>query len=414
MASTMTNIVILGGSYGGISATHSILKHTIPNLPNKETYQVVMISAAAEAMCRPGCPRALISDDMFDQSHFFVSVPKQFEQYPKESFRFIQGTVTQLDHNDRTVTFKPLGASPERLSFHALVIATGASTPSPLLSFNKDENLLRASWAAFREALPSAKSIVIAGGGPTGVETAGELGEYLNGRAGYLTSRPASPKVAITVVTASPRILSLLRPSIAEKAERMLAKVGVTVVKNTRVTKVVPETSGSESNIATRTTVYLDTLKTLDADMYIPAHGMIFNTSFVSPELLTSDGRVETNPSTLRVDKAGPRIYAVGDVASAARPAIHNLLAEIPVLSANIKRDLLLDAGVKEGLVGKERVFAEDKKETQLVPIGRSKGVGAAGGWALPSWAVWLIKGRDYWLWTTGGLWSGKQWRKET
>ena len=413
MASTLKNIVILGGSYGGISAAHSILKHTIPDMPNKETYQVVIISAAAEAMCRPGCPRALISDGMFDQSRFFVNIPKQFEQYPKDSFRFVQGTVTQLDHNERTVTYKSAGSLPEQLSFYALVIATGASTPSPLFSFNKDEKLLHTSWANFREALSSAKSILIAGGGPTGIETAGELGEYLNGRAGYLSPKLARPKVAITVVTAGPRILPLLRPCIADKAERLLAKVGVTIIKNARVTKVSPETSGSESNIATRTTVYLDTLEILEADIYIPAHGMIFNTSFISPELLTSDGRVDTNPSTLRVVKAGPRIYAVGDIASAARPAIHNLLAEIPVLSANIKRDLLLDAGVDEGSVGKERVFVEDTKETQLVPIGRSKGVGAAGGWGLPSWAVWLIKGRDYWLWTTGALWSGKRWRKE-
>jgi NADH dehydrogenase FAD-containing subunit len=179
------------------------------------------------------------------------------------------------------------------------------------------------------------------------------------------------------------------------------------------VTTVSPSNSGSESNVATATSITLSTGETLKADIYIPAFGMNYNTSFLSPDLLTTDGRVATNPSTLRVDKAGPRIYAVGDVASAARPAIHNILAEIPVLSTNIKRDLLLDAGVDESLVPKEKTFVEDTKETQLVPIGRSRGVGAAGGWTLPSWAVWLIKGRDYWLWTTGGLWNGRQWKQE-
>jgi NADH dehydrogenase FAD-containing subunit len=415
MASTKKNIVVLGGSYGGISAAHNILKHTLPNLPNKETYQVVMISAAAEAMCRPGCPRALISDDMFDQSRFFVGVARQFEQYPKDSFRFIQGTAVELDHEKRTVSYSVAGGDgpPEQLPFHALVIATGATTPSPLFSFNKDEKALRTSWATFRAALPSAKSIVIAGGGPTGIEVAGELGEHLNGRAGYLSSKLENPKVTITVVTAADRILPILRSSIADKAEGMLAKVGVTVIKNARVTSVSPEGSGSESNIATKTTITLEDGKTIEADIYIPAFGMLYNSSFISKDLLTPDGRVETNPSTLRVDKAGPRIYAVGDVASAARPAVHHLLAEIPVLSANIKRDLLLDAGKKEAEVGKERVFKEDTKETQMVPIGKSKGVGAGAGFAMPSFMVWLIKGRDYWLWTTGSLWNGKQWSKE-
>lgn len=413
MASKKKNIVVLGGSYGGISAAHNILKHTLPNLPCKETYQVVMISAASEAMCRPGCPRALLSDAMFDQTRFFVSVPKQFEQYPKDSFRFIQGIAVNLDHQNRTVAYSVAGGPPELISFHALVIGTGASTPSPLFSFNKDEKILRAGWATFRTALPSAKSIVIAGGGPTGVETAGELGEYLNGRAGHFSAMLENPKVAITVVTAGPKILPILRSSIADKAERMLAKVGVAVIKNARVHSVSPQDSGSETNIATKTIITLENGKTLEADIFIPAYGMIYNTSFVAKELLTSQGRIETNPSTLRVDKAGPRIYAVGDVASAARPAIHNLLAEIPVLSANIKRDLLRDAGVDGALLGKDRTFVEETKETQMVPIGRSKGVGAGGGFAMPSFAVWLIKGRDYWLWTTGSLWNGKQWNKE-
>ncbi|KAB5559912.1 hypothetical protein GE09DRAFT_1030576 [Coniochaeta sp. 2T2.1] len=415
MSSTKKNIVVLGGSYGGISAAHNILKHTLPNLPNKETYQVVMISSSAEAMCRPGCPRALISDDMFDQSRFFVSVPAQFEHYSKNSFRFIQGTAVQLDHEHRTVTYSLPDGSTEQLPFYALIIATGASTPSPLFSFNEDLTTLRASWASFRAALPSAKSIIIAGGGPTGIETAGELGEYLNGRAGYFTTKLANPKVAITVVTAAPKILPILRPSVADKAERMLAKVGVTIIKNARVASVSPADSGSETNKATRTTITLATGQTVSADIYIPCHGLIPNTSFLPAHLLAPDNRIQTNPRTLRVDAAGcPRLYAVGDAASAARPAIHNLLAQIPVLSGNIKRDLLSDAGVDdETKLGKEREFVEDTKETQMVPVGRSKGVGSAGGFALPSWAVWMIKGRDYWLWTTGGIWSGRQWEKE-
>jgi len=129
---------------------------------------------------------------------------------------------------------------------------------------------------------------------------------------------------------------------------------------------------------------------------------------------LTADGRVDTNVLTLRVDEAGPRVYAVGDVASYSRPAIHLILSAIPVLCANISRDLLLASGKEESLVGEDRVYKEDTRETQLVPIGKSKGVGAVMGYQLLSFLVWLIKGRDYWLWTTGALWSGKQWAKES
>jgi NADH dehydrogenase FAD-containing subunit len=409
----MKKIGILGGSYGGVSTAHYLLKHVVPHLPDKASYQVIIVSASSQAMCRPACPRALISDDMFPQEKLFVNVPKAFEQYPKDSFRFIHGTATELDHTNRTVSISLANNNTEKIDFYALVIATGASTPSPLLGLNRDDEFLRTNWTAFRKALPTAKSIVIAGGGPAGIETAGELGEFLNGRAGWFSSKLANPKVPITVVSGNSKILPALRPAIAKNAEDYLAQVGVTILKNARVKTVTPHGAGTDS-VTTKATLTLEDGKTLDADLYIPATGTRPNTGFIHAELLTGDGRVDTNASTLRVDKAGPRVYAVGDAASYARPAIHLTLSAIPVLCANIKRDLLLASGKEESAVGRDRVFKEDTRESQLVPVGKSKGVGAAMGYRLPSFMVWLIKGRDYWLWTTGDLWSGKHWAKES
>ncbi len=406
-------IVILGGSYGGVSTAHYILKHAIPHLPEKESYQVIIVSASSRAMCRPACPRALISDDMFPQDKLFVEIPTLFHQYPQSSFRFIHGTATELNHTDRNVSISLATGATEKIDFHALVIATGASTSSPLLGLTRDDEFLRENWTAFRKALPTAKNIVIVGGGPAGVETAGELGEHLNGRAGWFSSKLANPKVPITVITSDSKILPALRPALADKAEVYLAKLGVSILKNSRVKAVEPQGAGTD-NVATKTTLTLEDGTTIAAHLYIPATGTRPNTAFIPSTLLTADARVATNASTLRVDAAGPLIYAIGDCASYARPAIHLLLAAIPVLCANIKRDLLLAAGKEESAVGADRVFEEDTRETQMVPVGKSKGVGAAMGYRLPSFLVWLIKGRDYWLWTTGGLWSGKQWAKES
>lgn len=407
------HIVILGGSYGGVSVAHYLLKHAVPHLPEKESYQVVLVSTSSQAMCRPACPRAMISDDLLPQEKLFASIPSQFEQYAKESFRFVQGTVTKVDHTDRAVSITLPTGNTTSIDFYALVIATGASTPSPLLGLTGDEEHLRRSWAEFREALRNAKSIIISGGGPAGIETAGELSEHLNGRAGWFSSRLERPKVPITVVTAGSDILPVLRPSIAHKAEAYLAKVGVTVVKNARVQSVAPQGAGTE-NITAGATLTLDNGSELSADLYIPATGTKPNTSFMEKALLTGDGRVDTNASTLRVDKAGSRIYAIGDAASYARPAVHLILEAVPVLCANIKRDLLLDSGSKTSSVADDRQYKEDVRETQMVPIGKSKGVGSVMGYQIPSFLVWLIKGRDYWLWTTGKLWSGQQWAKES
>ena len=97
-------IIILGGSYAGISTAHYLLKHAIPHVPDKDSYEIIIVSPSPKIMCRPASPRAMISDDMFPQEKLFVSIPKVFAQYPKSSFSFIHGTATELDHTSRIVS----------------------------------------------------------------------------------------------------------------------------------------------------------------------------------------------------------------------------------------------------------------------------------------------------------------------
>ena len=418
------SIVILGGSWGGVSLSHYILKHVLPALD--ETYQVILISSASQAFCRPAAPRALISDDFFPQEKLFVDIPAQFTQYPPDNFTFLHATVTALDTTTRTVTISPqskstpLEPTTSVIPFHSVVIATGATAASPLLGLSPGDDIsdLRSSWTTVRAALPTARRIVVAGGGPSGVEVAGELGEHLNGPAARkwwwfgTPSTMRNPRVEITLVSAGERILPDLRQSLADTAEEYLAALGVKLWKGVRVKGVEASEGGKGGEV-----VVLDNGETIQTDLYIPCVGIKPNTDFIKPAggtgrspLLAADGRVETNPRTLRVDKAGEgaRIYAIGDASSfATKPGVHNTLSAVPILAANMKRDL------DGAAVGKDREFEEDLRETQLVPVGRRRGVGAMKGWRLPSWAVWLIKGRDYWLWTTGDIWSGKAWAKK-
>lgn len=209
---------------------------------------MILVSISTQVLCRPACPRALISDELFQQDKLFVDIADQFKQYQTDTFRLIHGTATALDHTNRSVTIELITQS-EFIPFHVLIIATGASTPSPLhgLSTN-NETHLRRNWSSLREALPAAKRIVIAGGGPTAIETAGELGEYLNGQVGWFSSRLESPMVLITVVTSGVRILPTLRESLGSKAERFLARLGVTVIKKNKVVAVEPVNSGVEGD----------------------------------------------------------------------------------------------------------------------------------------------------------------------
>jgi len=410
-------IVVLGASYSGVSLTHYLLKHVVPALSG--SYQLVLVSPSNEIVARPAMPRAMLSDDLLDQSKLFVKVTTVLAQYPEDTVRFLHGTAIKLNHGAKNVTIRPavdsaLNSGTEMLEYHALIIATGASTNSPLLGLTTDSEALRASWASLRAALPTAKTIVIAGGGPAGIETAGEIGHHLNGKAGMFKKTIGTPKVAITVVNGSERILPVLRPALATKAELLLAKLGVTVRNNLKVTAVEPAASGSATSIATKTVVRLNDGTTIDADIYIPATGWNYNTSFVDASLLNAEHRVIVNGDMFRVNGAGDNamVYAIGDASAAHRPAVHLILDAVPVCANAIKRDLLRAEGKPEAELPADKPFAANAKEMQLVPIGKTMGVGAVMGFKVPGFFVKMIKGRDYFLWTTPKLWSGQQWAK--
>ena len=121
----------------------------------------------------------------------------------------------------------------------------------------------------------------------------------------------------------------------------------------------------------------------------------------------------------LRVDGAGPRVYALGDCANYGAGGMMDLmLFSTEIAMVNLKRDMQHFAKMegaddeKQMQSGKDKEYSKGPGESQLVPTGRSKGVGAAFGWKLPSFMVWAIKGRDYWMSMMGALWSGEKWAK--
>lgn len=428
------NILILGASFAGLSAAHYFLKHILPSLPDGgKGYHVYLINPSTHWFTRPAAPRTVLPGDLLPYSKSFLKIEDGFKSYSRDTFSLVLGTATAMDASDRTVTVSLREGGDKVFPYHALIIATGTRTSSPILGLTTNSDDLKAAIDTFRTALPNAKSIVIAGGGPAGVETAGEIGEYLNGAAGWFSSRPAHPKTKITLLAGADKLLPILRPAIAKRAERLLNRVGVDVVYNLQVTGVSPETSGYTFDTvggekSGNTTVHLNNGETLEADIFIPATGVMPNTGFMDKKLLNERGYIETNTTTLRVDAAGPRVYAVGDVGAYTRGGVMDIYNAIPVALTNIKRDLLNEANVPASATngstnektapsnprGQDRPYKPNLKETQLVPVGRSKGVGAMFGFKLPSFMVWMVKGRDYFTGMAPPVQLGHKWKKES
>lgn len=392
MSSNTKTILILGGSYAGVGTAHYILKHVVPALPDKDDYRVTLVSNSSHFLCRPASVRALVSEDAFPENkRLFVPLSEAFEQYASTLMTVYHGTVAKLDHLTRTVTVTPAeaGKAEMELEYHALIIATGVATQSPLMGLSGDHQNTIEAWTSFRKKVSAAKSIVITGGGATGVETAGELGQFLN------SNTSGKPKVKITLVTKSNQLLSYLPPSLAQKAEKQLSNLGVSIIKNRVVEKVVSvdveAVNGAGQSLERLTdavVVHLDHDQTLKADLYIPATGVSPNTTFVNSQLLDDEGYVIVHPSSLQVKSAGPRVYALGHVCSSDPRAIHAIMKQVPVVGENLKRDLLAAENSNQQPHDRAyRAYEPESKVTQLVVIGK-KGVGMFSGWRVPSYFV--------------------------
>jgi NADH dehydrogenase FAD-containing subunit len=382
------SIVILGGSFAGLSAAHFALRHVLPELPKKDgiTYNVTVVNPSKDFWWRIGAPRESVSKAMMPSEKTYYPIEPAFT-YAFPKFKFVHGTATHVDPAGQTVSVETASGEQQSIPYAALVIATGFTTPSPLFTQTTDREALEKVHIAFQEGLKSAKTIIVGGGGPVGVETAGEIAEILNGRPGFFASPPKNPKVKVTIICGDKKLFPILRPAIGTTAEQFLNRLGCDVTYNTRVVSSTKE--------GAKTKVELSNGETLECDVYVDATGTRPNTGFLPKEWLDNRNRVACNPKTLRVEheSAGPRIYVVGDVGSYTRGGAMDQAIAIPVAMSNLKNDLLAH------LTGKphkgDRHYEPNLKEQQIVPIGTQKGVGAFNGFRVPSQMVWAIKGKS-------------------
>ena len=370
------DIVIVGSSFAGLAVAHKLLKTVIPSLDSSTTYKVTMISASTHFWWTVGAPRAMFIPYPHDNSDSFIPIEKGFTQYPAGSFSFVHGSVTFVDPKTRSLEVKLISdANAETqvvklVKYNSLVIATGAVGESPLYSFHGTHVPTLQAYEAMQKRVPAANSVLVVGGGAAGTETAGELGSAYG------------KKKAITILSGANHLLPRLRPAIGQQAQRYLEDMGVKVINNVKVQSSKAGPNGGPS------TVELDNGETMKVDIVIMANGRTPATSFLPQSFLNSRKAVVVDDH-LRVPVAGPNVYAIGDVASTSTGGAIDVMNMTPVLIANIAHDL---GGGKL----KEKEYKAMTKEMQIVPVGKSKGVGAVFGWWVPSIFVWLIKGRNF------------------
>ncbi|KAL8921479.1 MAG: hypothetical protein Q9172_003984 [Xanthocarpia lactea] len=385
------NIVIIGASYAGLGTAHYLLRHTIPSLDkangSDSTYKLTLISATTHFYHKVGAPRFLASPDLIPLSKAFLPIADGFSSYSPSNFELVIGEAISLDDTEKTIVVKDTydsKSSSRTISYSTLILATGASSESPLWSIPGSHETTIDALKSTQSALPNAKTVLIAGGGPAGVETAGEIAALF-------------PKIETTLISGTDRLLNRLRPAISAAAESQLSAMGVKVVHDLRVERVVPDGNGATKIIFPQSERVVD--------VYISATGIKPNTAFLPKSWLTEKNYVITRDTTsLRGPIDG--VYAIGDAAGYSLGGALDIFDAVRPLCSTILTDL------SAGKVGKAKPFKQTVTETQLVPIGPSGGVGSAFGWRLPSFVVWMIKSRDYMIGMVPGVVTGDKFAK--
>jgi NADH dehydrogenase FAD-containing subunit len=365
---TPPTVIVVGAAFSGLPLAHRLIK----GLP--EDYHITLIDPSTHLYWNIAAPRAVVKNHSFSTSNAgcFASKVTAFSKHPSSRFTFIQGRATALDPDAHTLTITRSGddgipAAPEVLSYTHVVIATGASVVSesgeqwPFKQVGSHIQTQRA-LESLQSRIEAARSIVISGAGPTGVETAGEIATLW-------------PKKTVTLINSGAQPLPHILPKVGKTAQKLLESQGVSVRNGARA---VSENQGS---------VTLSDGTTIEADLHIPTHGLVPNTSFVPATLKGTTGGVLVSPQ-LRSSEY-PNIWSLGDAAE----------VKYRTFMASGEMGKIVCANLLAAVNGKElKMEYKDAPTMIAVPVGGkfAKGTGIFGSWKIWGVLVWLVKGRTY------------------
>ncbi|KAJ5536131.1 FAD-dependent pyridine nucleotide-disulfide oxidoreductase [Penicillium frequentans] len=372
-------IVIIGASYCGLGVANGLLKS------ESDKVKIVLINPSDKVYFNIAAPRILAKPEFFQSSQYLLPIETSFSKYPKESFEFIKGSASRIDTASKVVE---LSSQQTPISYDYLVIASGSTTSSSvdgeLAPFKpiKDHDL-EASISSIQKAISNANSVIIGGAGPVGVEFAGELAESFKDK----------KDTSITIISASERVLPMLKEKGSLAAENALADKGIKVIASTKVANAVRSASGGK----TAWVVNLDNGEQLQADLYISTTGALPNNQFIPAEFLSADGWVNVDEN-LRVTGGSEDglIYALGDITTQPLRTAIKLADQIPVVVSNLKVAILG--------TGKLVSYNPNGSFMMVVPIGESTGTGQMFGWKPWGMMVSMIKGRDFFISKAAGM----------
>ena len=386
MASTH-RVVIVGGGFGGLQAAMTLknapVEVTLVDRRNFHLFQPLLYQVATGGL-----------------SPANIASPLRSVLGRQRNARVLLGEVLGFDVAERRVLLDEGTSVP----YDSLVLATGSShhyfgheewsQVAPGLKTVEDATIMRRRiLQAFEEAErapdPASRdawmTFVLVGGGPTGVELAGAIGELARWtlRRDFRAIDPA--KARILLVEGGPRILPAYPPDLSERAVRSLHRLGAEVMTDALVTDVRPDGvtlkhGGREERIVSRTVLWAAGVAAS------PLGRRLAEACGVATD---KTGRVPVGPD-LTVP-GHPEIFVVGDLALV-KGADGQPLAGVAQVAIQEGRDAARRIAAR--LQGRDTPPFRYRDLGIMATIGRAAAVARIGRLRIsgyPAWLVWLF-----------------------
>ena len=354
-------VLVLGGGFAGIGAAQKLKKSDVDVVlvdgHDYHTFQPLLYQVATGLLEQPAVGHPI--RDLFDK---------------QDNVRVHQDRVTGIDLDAREVRFGEL--PPARYDY--LVLALGAQVnffgvdgaaehAFPLYTLPdavrlKDHVLERWEAADRKPELvdDGALNMVVVGGGPTGVETAGAMAELYNGvfREDYPDVSPEQARLVL--VEGSPEVFSMFKENIRTYAREALEKRGVEVMTGERVESLTPKRV------------------TLKSGTVLSAHTLVWGAGLQGNELVKSLGLELERGNRLAVDEElrlpqRPEVYVVGDVAAITDAKTEQVLPQLG--SVALQSGEHAGETIARRVAGKETKPFKYRDKGTMATIGRGAAV---------------------------------------
>src|SRR4051812_18068197 len=367
-------VVVIGAGFGGLQCAKALRgEHCDVTIVDPRDYHLFTPLLYQVASC------------VLSPSSVAAPIRKVFRGAPNVRYR--QDQVVALDHDARSATL----ASGTVLEYDACVIATGSITnyygnstverhafglkdlPEALQLRNHVLTCFERAATSVDEAeRQTLLTFCIVGAGPTGVEYAGALAEFVRLVVPHEYPELASTSVRILLLEGGDRVLATFKPRLSAYTARQLARLGVELRTGTLVTSAdddgVVLHDGTE--LATATMVWTAGVR--------PRSGLDVSDAGPGGRIVVDDHfRVAGTTST----------YAIGDVAAGSGPRA----SVLPMIAPPA-----MQAGrfVAAEIVGDDAGPFRYRDKGMLATIGRRAAVGQLGPLTFTGfvgWIVWLV-----------------------